>query len=393
MRHRVISPPNDWLIKRGKVRKTIWLTILLFAPALHAQTRTFCSLDASCAWTGGHTWSMLGVFTNSQMNQPYVFNLNNLNFQAMYGAGNGVTSAVAGGVLVPVGNNVSLAAGVSGWCESLSLAVNCVPFYGVGRAGTDSETVWGINVVSSDTDLNGVAHLLDSIYGNEIDIGCSVTSTICTGVDVQPVLAASPTVGRYEHYIKPISTGGPTFIMPFGLQIDDGAATVAISVGAQAASASQSSSLINLVSRNSGNAPLTGNIQQDALGNINIASPGGTLNVSSGAGALSAGKITSNAVLVSGGTGAALTGTGACVTVGTQKGGAFAGQATCTGSTGASTFIITPGSTSPNGWSCSASDLTTAANILRQSVVSQTSCTIAGTVNGSDVLTFLAVAY
>jgi hypothetical protein len=98
--------------------------------------------------------------------------------------------------------------------------------------------------------------------------------------------------------------------------------------------------------------------------------------------------------IVSNGSAAALTGTGACATITTQHGGAWAGDAKCTGSTGASTFIITPGTTAPNGWSCWASDITTAANILRQSVAgSTTSCTIAGTVNGSDVLTFGAVAY
>lgn len=98
-------------------------------------------------------------------------------------------------------------------------------------------------------------------------------------------------------------------------------------------------------------------------------------------------------LVTSSGTAATLTGTGACATLSSQKGGAWAGQATCTGTTGASTFIITPGTTAPNGWSCTASDLTTAANILRQSVSSTTACTIAGTVNANDVLTFTAIAY
>lgn len=104
-------------------------------------------------------------------------------------------------------------------------------------------------------------------------------------------------------------------------------------------------------------------------------------------------SVSSTGPLISIGTAATLTGTGACATNSTQKGGAWAGQATCTGTTGASTFIITPGTTAPNGWSCTASDLTTAANILRQSAVSTTACTIAGTVNANDVLTFTAVAY
>jgi parallel beta-helix repeat protein len=96
--------------------------------------------------------------------------------------------------------------------------------------------------------------------------------------------------------------------------------------------------------------------------------------------------------LISAGTHAVLTGTGACTTITTQAGGAWAGSAKCTGSTGASTFIITPGTTAPNGWSCSASDITTA-NAQRQSASSATACTISGTVNTNDVLTFQAVAF
>ena len=96
--------------------------------------------------------------------------------------------------------------------------------------------------------------------------------------------------------------------------------------------------------------------------------------------------------LSAGGPAAGLTGTGACGTITTKSGGSWAGTAKCTGTTGASTFIITPGTTARNGWACSASDITTA-NALRQSAVGATSCTISGTVNANDVLTFSAVAY
>jgi hypothetical protein len=91
----------------------------------------------------------------------------------------------------------------------------------------------------------------------------------------------------------------------------------------------------------------------------------------------------------------ALTGTGACLTadITTQVGGSWAGSAVCTNTTGASTLVITPGSTALHGWSCWANDLTTAANILRQSATATGSCTIAGTVNANDVITFGAIAY
>lgn len=87
------------------------------------------------------------------------------------------------------------------------------------------------------------------------------------------------------------------------------------------------------------------------------------------------------------GNAATLSGTGACATITTQVGGPMSGNFTCTGTTGASTILITPGATAAHGFSCSASDETTA-NILRQSAHSITSCTIAGTVNANDVIVF-----
>lgn len=91
------------------------------------------------------------------------------------------------------------------------------------------------------------------------------------------------------------------------------------------------------------------------------------------------------------GTKPTLTGTGACATITTQL-GSWAGKATCTGTTGASTFIITPGSTALNGWQCDSADLT-AGTALPQSASSATACTVTGTVNQNDVVTFKAVAY
>jgi hypothetical protein len=96
--------------------------------------------------------------------------------------------------------------------------------------------------------------------------------------------------------------------------------------------------------------------------------------------------------LVSVGVVPALSGTGACATQSTQVGGNWAGSLKCTGSTGASTIVITPGTTAPNGWTCSASDITTA-NALRQSATAATTCTISGTVNSNDVITFSAISY
>lgn len=82
--------------------------------------------------------------------------------------------------------------------------------------------------------------------------------------------------------------------------------------------------------------------------------------------------------------------------VSATTGGATAGTMT-SGTTGACTVVITmngaTGLTAQNGWSCTASDLTTPANLVSQSAVSATTCTITGTTVSGDVLTFHAFAY
>lgn len=82
--------------------------------------------------------------------------------------------------------------------------------------------------------------------------------------------------------------------------------------------------------------------------------------------------------------------TGSCTTS-TQVGGNTAGSfhATCT----AQTVIITFATVAPNGWSCSASDETTAADTLSQTAHSATSCTLTGTTVAADTVVFKAAAF
>jgi hypothetical protein len=107
---------------------------------------------------------------------------------------------------------------------------------------------------------------------------------------------------------------------------------------------------------------------------------------------MSAPSITSGPVAA--GTAAGLTGTAACATIATQTGGSWAGSAKCTGTTGASTLTITPGTTAPNGWICSVNDETTRANLFQQTSHSVTACTVTATsVTQNDVFVFKAVAF
>jgi hypothetical protein len=73
-------------------------------------------------------------------------------------------------------------------------------------------------------------------------------------------------------------------------------------------------------------------------------------------------------------------------------GGAAAGSFTA-GATSC-TVTITPGNTAPHGFACSATDLTTAADTIKQSgKLSTTTCTLRGTVARRDLITWTATAF
>lgn len=82
-----------------------------------------------------------------------------------------------------------------------------------------------------------------------------------------------------------------------------------------------------------------------------------------------------------------VTGTGGCSSPTVSHGGQTAVQISCSGTTGASTIVLSlPSATGITGWACAPSDQTTAADTLHQSANSATSATISGTINTGDVV-------
>ena len=71
---------------------------------------------------------------------------------------------------------------------------------------------------------------------------------------------------------------------------------------------------------------------------------------------------------------------------GTVRGVFNAGQTSCVAA-----FASLP--TAPNGWICSAKDITTTADLLPQTAKSATSCTVSGTVVSGDTITMYMVPY
>jgi hypothetical protein len=84
------------------------------------------------------------------------------------------------------------------------------------------------------------------------------------------------------------------------------------------------------------------------------------------------------------GTQSGITGTGACAAP-SAKFGAWSGKATCPGTTGASTLVLTPAVAAPDGYNCSGSDITSGV-ALGQIGISTTTCTLEGTITANDVI-------
>ncbi len=123
--------------------------------------------------------------------------------------------------------------------------------------------------------------------------------------------------------------------------------------------------------------------------NLAVGTNGGVTGI---LGVTSGGTGVSTAGIV-GGTQYTVTGTGACASI-TKIGttGATVGEFRCTGTTGSSSFTVALPA-APNAWACSASDVTTPANVLAQGAGTTTADTFSGTVNANDYIKFLCLGF
>lgn len=84
--------------------------------------------------------------------------------------------------------------------------------------------------------------------------------------------------------------------------------------------------------------------------------------------------------------------TGTCA-INNQVGGNTAGSFKANGACAAGTVILTFAATAPNGYVCSAHDMTTPADAMNQTAYSTTSCTLTGTMASADQVTFSATGF
>jgi len=125
--------------------------------------------------------------------------------------------------------------------------------------------------------------------------------------------------------------------------------------------------------------------QQQMVGNVPST---GETNINFG-GTFQGPKMASN-VLVS--TGALPTPTGTCA-IATQTGGTSAGTFTASGACAGGTVVLTFATTVSHGFSCTAHNRTTPANLMNQTATTTASVTFTGTMANADVVSFSCIGY
>lgn len=81
-----------------------------------------------------------------------------------------------------------------------------------------------------------------------------------------------------------------------------------------------------------------------------------------------------------------------CGTLASSQGGNWVG-AVNSGTTGTCVLVITPGFTAPHGFHCSATNMASATNTMRQTSFSTTTCTLTGTTTSGDTLNWIVEGF
>lgn len=212
-----------------------------------------------------------GVFTNTQMNQPYTFALGGINFTVEYQAAQGAnfsTDALAGGIAVPSSSTVYGANAVAGYANSASTTTNTTAGYFQMRTLANGVRGWGINPLVED---QGFAATIQCI---EADLNSSNLMTSGAVIDCVMDLSAGNHASLFGISIQ--THGGQVGI---AIAVQDGATGIGMIIGAVAAAANSDSAFFVLNARDGGNnsAESTIHARARAVGSDLILSPDGGL--------------------------------------------------------------------------------------------------------------------
>lgn len=361
-------------------------------PSLSQSVAGKLNLSGALASTGTIGVTNTGTFTDDQMHQYLTSFIGGISpsFYRQQGLSDYTTEAATFGIAIPSNaathEGVGVVGMVSSTCNSLSRTqCNGVAVAGHAQAQGAGAAVWGGNMTVSDTPAATNANLV----GNEFDIGVGGNPAWVHGVDI----------------FLDGSGSGPGGPVNYGTVPSSGNAAAAIDIDATSQAINHGTQWTNAIYidgaaiSSAGNAiwidKSCGSASPCASKPITIVGYDGTTAHFTSITADAHGNITAGTAIAAGGTQAGITGTGACATTSNQAGGSWAGNVKCTGTTGASTLTITPGTTAPAGWHCSGSDNTSGHELAgSQSGGSATSCTLKfSSVTANDFIDFGLTAF
>jgi hypothetical protein len=209
-----------------------------------------------------------GVFTNTQMNDPFTAVINGINFNTEYQAlqgNNTSTEGFASGVAIPSTSTAHQADGIAGFINNSSTLTNGVGGYFQARCLANSTACWGSNIVSGD----GPALTSVTLYGLEVDAAPLSNAASYAGVfGISSNISGATGTGNYGSAFLAVSNVAGKF-WNHGFETKDGAVQTAFLAGGTCASGSCGSQALSFRSFNGGGA-ITSSIAASTAGSIQL---------------------------------------------------------------------------------------------------------------------------
>ncbi|HEV1992875.1 MAG TPA: hypothetical protein VGR03_00930, partial [Candidatus Acidoferrum sp.] len=228
------------------------------------------SSGAACPFNiGAVTGTATGVFTNTQLNQPFQFLSGGFSLPAFFTSISKYTDGLTVGVKVPVGSTVYQANGISGNVQLFSNNVTAgVGVFGNCEADVTGGRCWGGNFQAyagpgAPTGLG--------LFGIEVDVGPGSTSDSVRGILVSGAFTAQPSQANGVEITPPNLSGR----WKNGFICDEGALIIpgtCVAIGSSSSAANSPSQYLNFNYRDSGAVLRGATIQTNITGGLDITS-------------------------------------------------------------------------------------------------------------------------
>jgi hypothetical protein len=229
-------------------------------------------------FTGGVLGSTPGVFTNTQMNQPFNFVTNGCNAQTEFNrvGATHATDGLATCFAVPSSSVVSQSNGLGIYANTSSTTTNTVGLYAQNISlANNTVTHWGANVVCSD---DGSRTAGQSCIGIEVDVGQLSPVSAYTGLFGVTAVAAGAggpgIVAGSTGFLSGANAANRQWDLGFATQDNVVVGSAAFQAGAECLSGSCTSQLFRFKSMGAG-VGVYSNVFSDSSGNVNMTLPTG----------------------------------------------------------------------------------------------------------------------